>query len=209
MDQLFIGVDVGSASVRAGVYTPHGERLAFAVRPVQQFHPAVNYVEQSSTDIWQQVCVVVREAVTLAQVDPARVASIGFDATCSLVAVGHGGEPVSVAQGGETQRDIIMWMDHRAGEQTQRINATQDPALEYVGGNVSIEMELPKILWLKNHFPERYHSVWRFLTSRIILPGVPAVSMRQVFARSPANGTISPMNHALVRLCWMPSNWAM
>lgn len=162
MDQLFIGVDVGSASVRAGVYTPQGERLAFAVRPVQQFHPAVNYVEQSSTDIWQQVCVVVREAVTLAQVDPARVASIGFDATCSLVAVGHGGEPVSVAQGGETQRDIIMWMDHRAGEQTQRINATQDLALEYVGGNVSIEMELPKILWLKNHFPERYHSVWRF-----------------------------------------------
>ena len=42
------------------------------------------------------------------------------------------------------------------------INATNDPALAYVGGEVSVEMELPKVLWLRRHFPERHAAVWRY-----------------------------------------------
>jgi len=157
-----IGVDVGSASVRAGVFDLAGRRLAFAVRPIWQFHPAAGFVEQSSADIWRQTCAAVREAVALAGVAPASVAALGFDATCSLVAVGGSGEPVSVATGGEPERDIIMWMDHRAGDEAAAINATRDPALAYVGGEVSIEMELPKVLWLRRHLPDRYAATARF-----------------------------------------------
>ncbi|WP_167467300.1 FGGY-family carbohydrate kinase [Buttiauxella warmboldiae] len=162
MSKLFVGVDVGSASVRAGIFTMEGTRLAFSVRPIQQFHYQPNRVEQSSSDIWQQVCTTVREAISLAGVRPQQVAAIGFDATCSLVAVGDRGQPVAVGEEGDPDHDIVMWMDHRAGVETQRINATHDSALQYVGGQVSIEMELPKILWLKNHFPERYSAAWRF-----------------------------------------------
>lgn len=157
----FIGVDVGSASVRAGVFDSCGQRLAFAVRPISQFHPRANVVEQSSAEIWQNVCVVIKEAVALSGVAPQRVRSIGFDATCSLVVVGAQGERISVAEDGEAARDIIMWMDHRAAQETADINATGDDALRYVGGEVSIEMELPKVLWLKRHFPERYRQAWR------------------------------------------------
>jgi FGGY-family pentulose kinase len=160
--QVFLGVDVGSASVRAGVFDPAGHRLAFAVRPIQQFHPRANFVEQSSSDIWRETCAAVREAVARARVPAATVAAIGFDATCSLVAVGASGEPVSMAEGGEPEHDIIMWMDHRATEEAAAINATRDPALAYVGGEVSIEMELPKVLWLRRHFPDRYAAVARF-----------------------------------------------
>ncbi len=162
MTKLFVGVDVGSASVRAGIFTMDGTRLAFSVRPIQQFHYPPNRVEQSSSDIWQQVCTTVREAIGLAGVQPQQVASIGFDATCSLVAVGDRGQPVAVGEEGDADHDIVMWMDHRAGVETQCINETNDSALQYVGGQVSIEMELPKILWLKQHYPERYASTWRF-----------------------------------------------
>ena len=161
-DAVFLGIDVGSASVRAGLFGADGHRLAFATRPIRQFHPRPLFVEQSSADIWAQTCAAVREALTAVAIDPARVVSAGVDATCSLVAVGAGGRTVSVAEMGEAERDIIMWMDHRAGAQTAAINATRDPALAYVGGEVSIEMELPKALWLKQHFPERYAAVWRF-----------------------------------------------
>ena len=69
---------------------------------------------------------------------------------------------MSVAEDGESERDIIMWMDHRAADEAAAINATRDPALAYVGGEVSIEMELPKVLWLRRHFPDRYAAVARF-----------------------------------------------
>lgn len=160
--QVFIGIDVGSASVRIGIFDALGQRLAFAVQPIAQFHPRTLYVEQSSQNIWAQTCAAMRCALGAANIDPRRIAAIGIDATCSLVAVGAGAEPVSLAQDGDPSHDIIMWMDHRAAAQTAAINATKDDALAYVGGQVSIEMELPKVLWLKQHFPERYAAVWRF-----------------------------------------------
>jgi FGGY-family pentulose kinase len=161
--KVFVGVDVGSASVRAGVFDGTGARLAFAVEPIRQFHPRADFVEQSSRDIWERTGAAVRRAVAEAGVAADAVRAIGFDATCSLVAVGPKGAPISVAEDGDPERDIVMWMDHRAGAEAAAINATGDRALAYVGGQVSVEMELPKVLWLRRRFPERYAAAWRFL----------------------------------------------
>ncbi|MFV0334893.1 MAG: FGGY-family carbohydrate kinase [Tropicimonas sp.] len=159
---LFAGVDVGSASVRVGLYDRTGARRAFAVRPIQQFRPCAGFVEQSSSDIWEATCAAMKEALVEAGVPPSAVEAIGVDATCSLVAVGKDGASVSVAGDGNPGHDIIMWMDHRAGVEAADINATGDPALTYVGGEVSVEMELPKILWLKRHLPESHAKVARY-----------------------------------------------
>ncbi|WP_312583269.1 FGGY-family carbohydrate kinase [Atlantibacter hermannii] len=159
--EAYIGVDVGSGSVRAGIFTATGQRLAFTVKPVSQFHDAGDCVEQSSTEIWQAVCAAVSESVHAAGIDPAQIRGIGFDATCSLVAVRADGTGISVSPAGQPERDIIMWRDHRAQEETREINATGDDALRYVGGEVSVEMQLPKILWLKRHLPDRYAQIWR------------------------------------------------
>lgn len=156
-DPMFAGIDIGSASVRVGLYDGSGRRQAFATRPIKQVRPAPLFVEQSSSDIWSAICDAMHEASA-----GRKVAAIGLDATCSLVAVGAGGQPVSVAEDGDTNRDIIMWMDHRAGAEAETINQTKDPALAYVGGEVSVEMELPKVLWLKRHRPADYAAVWRY-----------------------------------------------
>lgn len=159
---FFIGVDVGSASVRAGLYDALGRRLAFATRPLSQFRPGGERVEQSSAEIWQLTCQAVREAVAASAVDIQQIRSLGFDATCSLVALDEHGNGLSVSPGEAANHDIIMWMDHRADGETQRINATADRALRYVGGEVSIEMALPKVLWLKHHHPETWQRARRF-----------------------------------------------
>lgn len=45
-------------------------------------------------------------------------------------------------------------MDHRASEEAALINDTKHKILDYVGGKVSLEMETPKMLWLKKHLNE-------------------------------------------------------
>lgn len=162
MSKFFVGVDVGSGSARAGVFDKLGNKLSMAVSPIKQFRPKANHVEQSSSDIWLQVCKVVKTAVTESQVIPENIVGIGFDATCSLVALNNDNQPVSVSVNGIDDQNIVMWMDHRAIDEAAEINSTGNSALHYVGGEVSPEMELPKILWLKKHLPEQYNKITQF-----------------------------------------------
>ncbi|WP_022942601.1 FGGY-family carbohydrate kinase [Psychromonas hadalis] len=162
MSKYFIGVDVGSGSARAGVFNVLGEKLALAVSPIMQFRPKTDFVEQSSTDIWLQVCNVVKRAVAESKVSVDHIVGIGFDATCSLVALGADDQPISISPSLLNNQNIIMWMDHRAIEEAKEINATGDEALKYVGGEVSPEMELPKILWIKKYLPQQYQKITKF-----------------------------------------------
>jgi FGGY-family pentulose kinase len=84
------------------------------------------------------------------------IRGIGFDATCSLVVVDAEGGPVSVSPDGACEQNVIVWMDHRAGAEADRINAGGYDVLCYVGGRISLEMETPKLLWLKQHRPEAW-----------------------------------------------------
>ena len=44
------------------------------------------------------------------------------------------GEPVTVSASGDEQRNVIVWMDHRATAEARLINETEDAVLRYVGG---------------------------------------------------------------------------
>lgn len=116
-----------------------------------------------------------RAVLAESRVDPATVRGLGFDATCSLAvfttdgdapvavteggfAVGKGGggnegDPVSSEGDDEPCRNVVLWLDHRAEAETAVVNATAHPLLKFVGGSMSVEMEIPKVLWLRNHMP--------------------------------------------------------
>jgi D-ribulokinase len=80
-----IGVDVGTGSVRAAVVEiAEGKIVASHTSPINVWNPSPQYYEQSSTDIWNAVCICVKTAVGKAGVSPAVIKGIAFDATCSL-----------------------------------------------------------------------------------------------------------------------------
>lgn len=158
----FIGIDVGTGSARAGIFDPSGRMVATARRDIALYRDGPDIAEQSSADIWQAVCSSVREAMANAGLSPDAIAGIGFDATCSLVVLGPDGTPLPVGPHADASRDIIVWMDHRAIDQAERINATRHPVLAYVGGTISPEMETPKLLWLREKLPATYDAAWQF-----------------------------------------------
>ncbi|MEG9606873.1 FGGY-family carbohydrate kinase [Serratia nematodiphila] len=153
MASYFIGVDVGTGSARAGVFDLNGRMVGQASRTIDLYRPKADFVEQSSDNIWQAVCNAVRDAVNQADINPIQVKGLGFDATCSLVVLDKEGKPLTVSPSGRTEQNIIVWMDHRAIAQAERINATKHRVLDFVGGIISPEMQTPKLLWLKQHMP--------------------------------------------------------
>lgn len=82
---------------------------------------------------------------------PERVKGVGFDATCSLAVVDAHGAPVSISRTGESEEDerdenlgkegrwnVILWADHRAEEEAEKINATEEGVLGFVGETMSV-----------------------------------------------------------------------
>lgn len=50
---FFIGVDVGSGSVRAALVDDKGHVLNASVKEIKTWKPKIDYYEQSSNDIWE------------------------------------------------------------------------------------------------------------------------------------------------------------
>src|SRR6195256_2833074 len=162
MRQAFIGIDVGTSSARAGVFDEKGSLLATARHPITVWHEAGSVVEQSSPEIWAACATSVRTAMAGGAIPASGVKGISFHATCSLVVVDAAGHPLTISGSGDERRNVIVWMDHRAIAEARRVNETQDDILRYVGGSISPEMEIPKLLWLKRHLPSTYQGAGHF-----------------------------------------------
>ena len=159
----FLGIDVGTGSARAGIFDARGRQLGAATQAIRMWKPAPDHVEQSSDDIWRACARATRHALRRAGVGPAAIKGIGFDATCSLVALDAQDRPVSVSVTGRAEQNVIVWMDHRAIPQAERINRTKHAVLKYVGGVISPEMQTPKLLWLRENLPAAWRRAARFL----------------------------------------------
>jgi D-ribulokinase len=162
MREAYIGVDVGTLSARAGVFDSAGQLIASARRPIAIWRAPADIVEQSSDDIWRAVTLAVNEAVEASGLPPDAVRGMGFDATCSLVALDRDARPLSVSPTEAPERDVIVWMDHRAVDDAERINAGGHETLRYVGGRISPEMHAPKLIWLSRRKPEAIAAAGHF-----------------------------------------------
>ena len=112
MSDYFIGVDVGTGSVRAGLVTREGHVSHVAVQNITRVSPAPGHYLQSSREIWSAVCDTVTRVLDQSHVSSHQVKGLGFTGTCSLVVVTEDGSDVGLCD--DQGFDVIMWMDHRA-----------------------------------------------------------------------------------------------
>lgn len=156
-ESYYIGVDVGTGSVRAGLVKQDGTLVASSTEATITYRDSNDHriFEQSTNNIWEGMCKTIKAVLAEAKVAPSAVKGVGFDATCSLAVTDTNGDPVVVTRGDQLgeigDRNIILWADHRAEREAELINSSGSVVLDYVGGTMSLEMEIPKTLWLKKH----------------------------------------------------------
>ncbi len=162
--EYFLGIDVGTGSARAGLFDGEGNLLAHHTKAIEMWQPRADFVEQSSDNIWDsivQCCNAVRQDT---EISAEQIKGIGFDATCSLVLLDRAGNPVTIDLDGGDEKNVIVWMDHRALKEADELNklSGKHKVFEYVGGKISPEMQIPKLLWIKKHLPESWQQAAHF-----------------------------------------------
>ena len=152
----FLGVDLGSSEIRAGLVTPGGRLLALARRRYETTVDAARgTAEQDPEAWWASLVAVVREVMD------------GIDADVAGIAVdGHGPTMTAVDRDGRPTVPAITWLDRRASAE----------AGELAGGTGMVGWTLgvtPAALWLERHAPEAaartawYLNSWEALTLRL------------------------------------------
>lgn len=153
---LLVAVDVGTASARSGIATPSGRLIGRAEHPLALNRVGADIAEYDSEQIWDAVGHAVRAAMRLAGARADEAVGISFDATCSLVVRDGAGAPLPVSPGGAARWDTIAWFDHRALAEAETCTASGHRVLDSIGGTMSPEMEVPKLIWLKRHAPHTW-----------------------------------------------------
>jgi xylulokinase len=140
----FLGLDLGTSSLKAVLATGEGRVLARreAAYATQRPHPG--WAEQDPDDWWAAACRATRELLRDASV---HVAGIGLS--------GQMHTAVLVAEDGRPVRPAITWMDTRAASLLGELHATlTERGLQpRLANPVALGLSLPALAWLRRHEP--------------------------------------------------------
>lgn len=146
-----MGIDVGTQSLRACLFTLDGTMVAEASSGYPTRRPRPNWVEQEPQDWLDALTSSFIEVLRRGSVPSREIAAISYACTsCTVVALDEKGLPL---------RPALLWMDERAWREADRITATQDPILRFGGGREGKESPqwmIPKAMWLASHEPELF-----------------------------------------------------
>ncbi|KAK6437276.1 hypothetical protein LTR95_006534, partial [Oleoguttula sp. CCFEE 5521] len=147
-----VSVNAGTGSARACITNEEGDIVGLASQNIGLWQPETVYYEQSITEIWKFIHKSVHRVMDKHNISPDSAHGICFDVTRSLADFDEEtGEPRSVTgpksrNADANDNNVILRRDHRSVEESKKINATKHNLLKYVGGTMSMEIEMPKIL---------------------------------------------------------------
>jgi sugar (pentulose or hexulose) kinase len=137
----FLGIDVGSSSVKACVIDHDGRTLDFTSTVIGNLirRPAPSWAERDSEALWDAVRLTLQKLT-----DPTRVESVCVDATSgSVLAVDRDQRPLS---------PILLYGDKRAEQEAEYVRQESSIAREYeVYLPLDPYLVIPKILWMRSH----------------------------------------------------------
>jgi len=154
---MYLGIDLGTSSVKALLLDGTGHILAEGSARLAVDRPRPLWSEQDPEAWWRAADAAVRSAAE--RVD----GGLG-----GLLGIGLSGQMHGATLLGSDDRPLrpaILWNDGRSATQCTELEA-RVPTLRTITGNVAMPgFTAPKLLWVRQHEPERFAR-----TARILLP---------------------------------------
>lgn len=157
MDELLLGIDVGTSGLKAVVADATGAVKEAATAPCEVAHPLPGWTEQDPDDWWRACVRAVRSLGKQRAFRSGTLAGIG------LTGQMHGS--VFLDRADRVIRPAILWNDQRTAAECQEIEQKlRPPRLVTLTGNRALTgFTAPKVLWLRNKEPGHFRRLRRLL----------------------------------------------
>ena len=191
MAEYFVGIDLGTSSVRAFLIDFETKRSYVAGETYDVSVPQLGYAEQNP-DMWFEKTVnVIRRVLGDSGVDPREIAAVSFSGQMhGMVALDEQNRPVM---------DVPIWMDQRSGEAIAEIyrKLGDDMPRENLQNWIATGFLVSSLYWLKTRREDLYKRVARVILPKDYLKF--RLCGRALTDPSDAAGSLAYNN---ARLCW-------
>lgn len=154
----FIGIDIGTSSIKAVAVAPDGALLAVGNSPMTVDVKQPGWSEQRPEDWWAGTCSAIKQA--LAKIDSPEVLGVGLSGQM------HSLVPLDDSQ--NVVRPAILWNDVRSSAEAAYVREmVGNESLRRLAGNPSLEgFTVTKLLWMRNNEPELFGRISQMLLAK-------------------------------------------
>jgi xylulokinase len=153
----FLGIDVGTSSVKAVLIDGAQRLVAEGSAPLGVSRPRPTWSEQDPPDWWRAT------EAAVAAVRAAAPEALAATAAIGLSGQQHGATVLDAA--GEVLRPAILWNDGRAGQECRDLLALVPDFTRRCANTTMPGFTAPKLLWLSRHEPAVFARI-----ARVLLP---------------------------------------
>lgn len=155
MEQVYLGIDVGTSGLKTILATRDGTVITGNTQTYPIHTPQPTWSEQDPRDWWRATVKGIGKALSAGKVKPQQVAGIGLSGQM------HG----SVFLAEDSTQPLyraILWNDQRTAEQCEYIETTaggRKKLISMVANPALTGFTAPKIIWLRDREPKVYKKV--------------------------------------------------
>jgi gluconokinase len=153
-----IGIDIGTGSTKAVLFTPQGQAVCRHTVPYPLHRPTPATAEQDPIEIFSAVITTVKRVMDKSQIEPTQLVGLSFSAAMhSLLAVDGDGSLLSQS---------ITWADNRSAKWAGYIKQQHHGHEIYLRTGTPIHPMSPlvKLVWLRNEHPELFEQTGKFIS---------------------------------------------
>lgn len=154
---MFIGLDIGTSSVKAILLNEDQQLVAQATQPLTVQRPHPSWSEQDPDSWWQACEKAMDELVQKAPSEMAAVKGIGLS--------GHMHGATLLGTDDRPLRPCILWNDGRSAKQCADLEAAEPRFLTLGGNRVMPGFTAPKLQWVRENEPDIFAK-----TAMVLLP---------------------------------------
>lgn len=188
-----LALDVGTTSIKAGLFEPDGRCLATALEEYVLISNSPEQAELEPLTYWKAACRTIRQVMAQSQVDPARVAGLAVSS--------QGETTIAVDAAGQPLRKALVWLDNRAVKQAEALKSVLGDTVYDRTGIPDMVATWPacKVLWIKENEPQVFDRTAKFLLVQDYL-------VHQLCGRYVTDGSISctTLYYDIIAHSWWP-----